>query len=296
MEFCFDQELLDFCGILEEEQDFHYPDEMIFGKIMRIKRKKFRPKLQIPNREEWYTGSSIVSPELSPLVRKASQKRFHRYYSYHHKFPSVSFKNTPKGEIRRTLASSVFDITTLSKDLPDTKKNNYHTMNKIKETYQQKMANRKHEIAAAIKRKMRKKLTTEEQSVVRRKRAQRKIREINLRWIESNRILQSTRTPLNKLQRLIINKSTQYYERKVFNESTIYKRNESLKKITGFKSDSTPDSWNTIKFIFDCYMALDDLQTCACMAMCIGEKITMLLPEESVDRWFYYYVRKYNTY
>ena len=37
-------------------------------------------------------------------------------------------------------------------------------------------------------------------------------------------------------------------------------------------------------------MALDDVQMCACMAMCIGEKVTMLISEESVDRWFFYYV------
>lgn len=28
----------------------------------------------------------------------------------------------------------------------------------------------------------------------------------------------------------------------------------------------------------------------ACMSMCIGEKVTMLIPENTVDRWFNFYI------
>lgn len=63
-------------------------------------------------------------------------------------------------------------------------------------------------------------MSTEEVEAAKKKKTKRRIREINLKWIESNRILQSPRVPLNELQRIIIERATNYYHREMTKEKS----------------------------------------------------------------------------
>ncbi|KAE9553213.1 hypothetical protein FO519_003563 [Halicephalobus sp. NKZ332] len=236
-EFCYDQELLDFSGVLEEDLDYHYSDEFISGRLSKSRRRKFRPRLQIPKREEWYTGGSTCSNDFIPQPPKAFAHKIHRFGS--DRYPLPAFRNTPAGLIRRTCVSFVFDHSKYAvKEQQIGRKAHSHTLEK---------------------------------------------------WIENNRILQSPRAPLNELQRIIIERATDYYHQEMTKEKS-WSNEKAGKPDPGFKSVFQSNPWKIIKFLFDYYMALDDVQTCACMAMCVGEKITMLISEESVDRWFFYYV------
>ena len=218
-EFCYDQELLDFSGVLEEDLDYHHSDEFISGRLTRSRRRKFRPKLQIPKREEWYTGESIGPNDFIPQPSKVLSHKVHRFSS--DRYPIPAFKNSPNGLVRRTCVSFVFDHSKYTvKEQQVGKRTHSHTLEKVRIAYQQKLAKRRMEIAEAGKRKAKKKMSSEEVEAAKRKKAKRRVREINLKWIESNRILQSPRVPLNELQRIIIERATNYYHQEVAKEKS----------------------------------------------------------------------------
>uniref|UniRef100_A0AC35F7X8 GATOR complex protein WDR24 n=1 Tax=Panagrolaimus sp. PS1159 TaxID=55785 RepID=A0AC35F7X8_9BILA len=263
-EFCFDQELLDFSGVLEEEScKISGAEEIVPNRPFPFKRRRFIPRMKIVEREEWYSGENGENDEI--IRPKIKMKRVHRYFGgIRQRLAGVRYQNGRDGQIKRTCISFVFDnLKTTKKDLTG-KSTGAQTLEKIKSTYDERVAARRREVAEAERRKRKKSLTKRQKEILRQRRMDKRIREQNMRWIDENKLLRPPRTPTTEMHRIIMERTKIYHTKQNAIEAKEIREKHKL-------------------------YGGDDVQMVACMALCIGEKVTMLIPEASVDRWFHFY-------
>uniref|UniRef100_A0A914YS47 GATOR2 complex protein WDR24 n=1 Tax=Panagrolaimus superbus TaxID=310955 RepID=A0A914YS47_9BILA len=289
-EFCFDQELLDFSGVLEEEScQISGADEIIPNRPFPFKRRRFIPRMKIVEREEWYSAENGQDEEMINPSKKVKVKRVHRYFGgIRQQLDGIRFQNGRDGQIKRTCISFVFDNSKTTKNDLNGKSSGPQTLEKIKSTYDERVAARKREVAEAERIKRKKSLTKRQKEILRQKRMEKRIRVQNMRWIEDNKLLRPPRTPTTEMHRIIMDRTKIYHTKQTSIEAKEIKEKHKLYG-EGYKPTKKKDNWEQIKHLFNYYMALDDVQMVACMALCIGEKVTMLIPEASVDRWFHFY-------
>ena len=180
--------------------------------------------MKIIEREEWYTGPPGLDDDMNP--RKIKIKRVHRYFGgMRQKLAGVRFQNTKDGQIKRTCISFVFDNSKAEKMDLSGNKPMQRTLEKIKATYDERVAARRKDVAEAERKKRKKNLTNSQKEILHQKRVERRIREQNMRWIEENKILQLSRAPINEVQRIIVERTKMYHAKQ-----TAIEANEMRKK------------------------------------------------------------------
>lgn len=179
--------------------------------------------MTLPYREEWYGGIGNKTKPPPSQPQRILSGRVYRYYG-HIQLPEIVIEEEPKNKLNRTCITKLFQPPKLSKYKNNGKKNADQTLEKMKNLYQQQLRKKREHIAELMrKRRQRKRQRTwKEKKAAVKKMAKERIRELNLKWIENHRILQKNKTPLNAVQRLIVEKCKKYYDDEMFKEMTMY--------------------------------------------------------------------------
>lgn len=168
--------------------------------------------MKIVEREEWYSGENGENDEI--IRPKIKIKRVHRYFGgIRQRLAGVRYQNGRDGQLKRTCISFVFDNSKTTKRDLTGKSTGAQTLEKIKSTYDERVAARRREVAEAERRKRKKSLTKRQKEILRQRRMDKRIREQNMRWIDENKLLRPPRTPTTEMHRIIMERTKIYHKK-----------------------------------------------------------------------------------
>uniref|UniRef100_A0A7E4VYQ8 GATOR2 complex protein WDR24 n=1 Tax=Panagrellus redivivus TaxID=6233 RepID=A0A7E4VYQ8_PANRE len=293
-EFVYEQEFFDFAVVLEEENCIVAGNEEVTP--YRVTKKKNAFAKRVVNREQWFTGlNRIKLPSYNRRARSKTVKRFKGALG--RRFRGVSFAN-PQSDtqvIKRTCVGYVFDNARaeLSDFTSSGSTGTKGPLSKFKFSYNRRMSDRRAE--NNFPRPAQAPGSDDEDEAVKRKRLEKRQREKCLAWVADNRILAPARAPVTEIHRIIMDRAREYRDEQFIalkKEEKQAGTKPADKKQNNFNPTVEYKRWPLLQLLFEHYRRQDDVQMFSCMAMCIGERVTMVIPERQVDRCFYYYTEQ----